>query len=225
MKTIVCVCCFWAGPRNMRWWPEWRPLLTQPHYWWKSTAGDYLTSCSDTPLTPLIWFHNLVENLCRIGLRIVSLETNRRANWKEFVGIGRQCAFPEIWLETLSSFKFSVETFGTLWLLSITHHPQYENFRQHKRFLFVFFISTQLHFSFGKIGGSTDFNWHWTTLSHWSFCAKGGRSVARSTRKFAESHLKALFLAEFSLFFSWFGWIMFWKPNKIPIHNMSMGKF
>ena len=95
----------------MRWWPEGRPLLTQPHYWWKSTAGDNLTSCSDTPLTPLIWFHNLVENLCRIGLRIVSLETTRRANWKEFVGIRRQCAFPEIWPETLSSTLF-IQVFG-----------------------------------------------------------------------------------------------------------------
>ena len=142
LEIHVCVCCFWAGPRNMRWWPEWRPLLTQPHYWWKSTAGDNLTSCSDTPLTPLIWFHiNLVENLCRIGLRIVSLETTRRANWKEFVGIGRQCAFPEIWLETLSSFKFSLETFGSLWLLSITHHPQYENFRQHCFFYQLNFLS------------------------------------------------------------------------------------
>ena len=66
---LVCVCCcFWAGPRNMRWWPEWRALLTQPHYCWKSTAGDNLKSCQDTPLTPLIWFHILVENLCRIGL-------------------------------------------------------------------------------------------------------------------------------------------------------------
>ena len=79
--------------------------------------------------------------------RIVCLETTRRADWKEFVGIGRQCAFPEIWLETLSSFKFSVETFGSLWLVSITHHPQYENFRQHKRFLFFinsnYFLSPQ----------------------------------------------------------------------------------
>ena len=67
------------------------------------------------------------------------------------------------------------------------------------------FLSTRIIFSLRKIGGSTDFNWHWTTLGHRFFCAKGGRSVARSTRKFAESHLKALFLAEFSLFFSWFG--------------------
>ena len=95
----------------MRWWPEWRPLLTQPHYWWKSTACDNLTSCSGTPFTPLIWFHNLVDNLCRIGLRIVSLETTRRANWKEFVGIGRQCTFPEIWPETLASTLF-IQVFG-----------------------------------------------------------------------------------------------------------------
>ena len=136
----------------MRWWPEGRALLTQPHYCWKSTAGDNLTSCSDTPLTPLIWFHNLVANLCRIGLRIVSLETTRWANWKEFVGIGRQCAFPEIWLETLSSFKFSVETLGSLWLLSITHHPQYENFRQHKRFLNFFSLFARLAGQWTLIG-------------------------------------------------------------------------
>ena len=84
--------------------------------------------------------------------RIVSLETTRRANWKEFVGIGRQCAFPEIWLETLSSFKFSLETFGSLWLLSITHHPQYENFRQHKRFLNFFSLFARLAGQWTLIG-------------------------------------------------------------------------
>ena len=65
---------------------------------------------------------------------------------------------------------------------------------------FCFFLSTQLPFSLGKIGGSTDFNWHWTTLGHWSFCAKGGRSVARSTRKLAESHFIALPLMSFHCF-------------------------
>ena len=43
--------------------------------------------------------------------RIVSLETTRRANWKEFVGIGRQCAFPEIWPETLFPTLF-IQVFG-----------------------------------------------------------------------------------------------------------------
>ena len=49
-----------------------------------------------------------------------------------FLKSGRRHSFQ------LSSFKFSVETFGSLWVVSITRHPQYENFRQHKRFLFVF---------------------------------------------------------------------------------------
>ena len=95
-----------------------------------------------------------------------------------FLKSGRRHSFQ------LSSFKFSVETFGSLCPSLVTH-----NMRTSVNTRGFCFLSTRILFSLRKIGGSTGFNWHWTKLGHWSFCAKGGRSVARSTRKLAESHL------------------------------------
>ena len=198
MKTIVCVCwCFGADPRNMRWWPEGRPLLTQPHYWWKSTAGDNLTSCSDTPLTPLIWFHNFVENLCRIGLnkdRLLGDNPSSKlkgicGNWATICiswNLAGDTLFIQVFTRNIRVIVTAVHhSSPTIWELPSTQEV---------------FASLSTPFSRGKIGGSTDFNWHWTTLGHWSFCAKGGRSVARSTRKLGESHFIAPPLMSFHCF-------------------------
>ena len=111
--------------------------------------------------------------------RIVSLETTRWANWKEFVGIGRQCAFPEIWLETLFPTLF-IQVFGRNISVIVTavHHSSLTIWELPSTQEVFVFLSTQLPFSLGKIGGSTDFNWHWTALGH--FAQRGVvQSIAR----------------------------------------------